>query len=143
MTATTVPTDLDRPDLLDGLEFRMVSSTASRVDSASPTVFRYRQSGRLLWGEYDGDTVATGRFVGSVAGARLTVSFAHAPADGGSVVTGAAVSVVERRGDGLLYLVEDFEKDGSAHRSVCVQVPPADVAADAAGGQVGTPTPLP
>jgi hypothetical protein len=112
----------DPSHLLDGLSFRMVSSTASTVNAASPTHFDYHQAGALVWGEYEGDTVSAGRFVGRVTGHRVEVSFAHAVVDGGSVVTGSAVSVIEARDDGLLYLIEDFEKDGRMHRSVCVQV---------------------
>lgn len=117
---TQIPAD--RPDILDGLTFQMISSTASRVDHASPTRFAYSQTGELVWGEYTGDTVSEGRFVGRVVGTRVEVSFAHAVVQGGSVVTGSAVSVIEARDDGLLYLIEDFEKDERMHRSVCVQV---------------------
>jgi hypothetical protein len=100
----------------------MLSSTASTVDTTAPTRFHYRQHGVLLWGEYAGDTVETGRFVGRVDDDTIAVSFAHVLAGDGTVVVGSAVSVVERRDDGLVYLVEDFEKDGERHRSVCVQV---------------------
>lgn len=100
----------------------MISSTASDVDPEAPTLFRYRQDGTLLWGEYTGDTVTTGRFVGEILGERIEISFAHSLVDDGTVVTGQATSSVERGDDGLLYLIEDFEKDGRSHRSVCVQV---------------------
>lgn len=100
----------------------MVSSTASRVDPSAPTRFAYHQHGVLLWGEYSGDTVDTGRFVGRVDGARTSVSFAHVRAHDGACVTGSALSTVERRDDGRVYLVEDFEEDGEPHRSVCVEV---------------------
>lgn len=100
----------------------MVSSTASRVDPVAPTRFAYHQHGVLLWGEYSGDTVDTGRFVGRVDGACISISFAHVRADDGACVTGSAVSAVERRDDGRVHLVEDFAKDGERHRSVCVEV---------------------
>ncbi|MGN8026403.1 hypothetical protein [Microbacterium sp. 22242] len=107
---------------LDGMRFAMVSSTASEVDPDAPTTFAYHQEGRLIWGEYTGDTVTEGRFVGEVADAEVRVSFAHALASDGSVVRGDAVSRAERAEDGRIRLVEDFAVDGVDHVSVCVQV---------------------
>ena len=107
---------------LDGLRFAMVSSTASAVDADAPTTFDYHQDGSLIWGEYTGDTVAAGRFVGELAGAEVRVSFAHALASDGSVVRGDAVSRAERAEDGRIRLVEDFAVDGVDHVSICVQV---------------------
>lgn len=100
----------------------MFSSTASAVDPHEPTLFRYRQHGSLIWGEYSGDTVAAGRFVGEMTDDRIEIDFAHALVENSQVVRGSATSVVERRDDGLIYLIEDFEKDGRIHRSICVQV---------------------
>lgn len=107
---------------VDGLDFEMIDSTASRVDRKAPTRFRYRQQGALVWGDYTGDTVTSGRFVGRAVENRIEISFAHQLHPDGAVVTGSAVSVAERRADGLLYLVENFEKDGRTHRSVCKQI---------------------
>ncbi|KJL25151.1 hypothetical protein RL72_01524 [Microbacterium azadirachtae] len=107
---------------LDGLRFAMVSSTASAVDSDAPTTFDYHQDGSLIWGEYTGDTVTEGRFVGEVAGAEVRVSFAHALASDGTVVRGDAVSRAEQSDDGRIRLIEDFAVDGVDHVSVCVQV---------------------
>ncbi|WP_295013547.1 hypothetical protein [uncultured Microbacterium sp.] len=107
---------------LDGLRFAMVSSTASEVDPQAPTTFHYHQDGRLIWGEYTGDTVTEGRFVGEVVEAEVRVSFAHALVSDGSVVRGDAVSRAEHEDDGTLRLVEDFAVDGVDHVSVCRQV---------------------
>ena len=107
---------------LDGLRFAMVSSTASAVDAASPTTFDYHQDGRLIWGEYTGDTVTEGRFVGEITGAEVRVSFAHALVGDGSVVRGDAVSRAEHADDGRIRLIEDFAVDGVDHVSVCLQV---------------------
>lgn len=107
---------------LDGMRFAMVSSTASDVDSDAPTTFDYHQDGRLIWGEYTGDTVTEGRFVGEIAGAEVRVSFAHALVSDGSVVRGDAVSRAEQEDDGRLRLIEDFAVDGIDHVSVCLQV---------------------
>lgn len=105
---------------LDGLQFLMISSTASAVDPQAPTRFSYHQQGSLVWGEYLGDTVTQGRFVGQLAQARLDISFAHELVADLSVVRGQATSRVEDR-DGRIYLVETFAKDGVDHESVCVQ----------------------
>ncbi|MFT3797733.1 hypothetical protein [Microbacterium sp.] len=107
---------------LDGLRFAMVSSTASTVDPDAPTTFDYHQDGRLIWGEYVGDTVTTGRFVGELDGATVRISFAHALVADGSVVRGDAVSRIERADDGRLRLVEDFAVGAVDHVSVCLQV---------------------
>ena len=116
-------TQTDSSPSLDGVAFRMLSSTASHVDPDAPTSFYYRQSGAMVWGEYTGDTVTTGRFIGRLVGDRIEISFAHALVADAEVVMGAAVSAIERRDDGLLYLVEEFEKDGDAHVSVCQEIP--------------------
>ena len=78
MTAQGDPLDLD------GRVFDMVSSTASRVDPDAPTRFRYSEADGVVWGEYTGDTVTDGRFVGTRAGDRLEVSFTHALVAGGA-----------------------------------------------------------
>src|SRR5699024_6637909 len=105
---------------LDGLQFLMVSSTASAVDPHTPTRFSYHQQGTLVWGEYFGDTVTQGRFVGQLEQDTLDISFAHELVADQSVVRGQATSRVEAR-DGMLYLVESFTKGGEDHESVCVQ----------------------
>jgi hypothetical protein len=118
----TSPVSTDQPLRLDDLVFDMVSSTASDVSDASPTRFHYRQEGLLVWGEYTGDTVTEGRMVGRTDGNRIEISFAHSLVADGSVVMGSAVSVAETREDGLIYLIEEFEKNGQMHQSVCKQI---------------------
>jgi hypothetical protein len=110
---------------LDGRVFDMVSSTASRVDPDAPTRFVYHEADGVLWGEYSGDTVTTGRFVGTRSGDLIEVRFVHAPVAGGEPVSGGARSRIERDEHGRLRLVEDFEVDGVPHLSVCAEVPPS------------------
>jgi hypothetical protein len=105
---------------LDGLTFVMRSSTASVVNSARPTTFLYRQHNTMVWGEYTGDTVSIGRFVGRRDGDSIAVRFVHANAITGEITCGDATSRIESGAAGLS-LVEDFVKDGVAHTSVCVQ----------------------
>lgn len=106
---------------LDGRVFDMVSSTASRVDPEAPTRFRYHEASGIVWGDYVGDTVSEGRFVGTRDGSRVTVSFVHAVVGDGALVTGTASSRIEVVASGLR-LVEEFEVDGKPHVSTCAEV---------------------
>lgn len=115
-----VATDPSRPGL-DGRRFAMVSSTASAVDPSSPTVFDYHESDGMIWGEYAGDTVRIGRFVGSRQGTRVSLRFTHVVAATGDVVGGAAESRIESHADGLR-LVEDFRTADGDQVSVCSEV---------------------
>ena len=121
-TSTTSPPPDVLPSL-DGRVFDMASSTASRVDPDAPTRFAYHEADGVVWGEYRGDTVREGRFVGVRRLGRIDVSFVHALV-AGSVVSGAATSRIEADPDrpGAVRLVEDFEVEGTGHRSVCVEV---------------------
>ena len=100
----------------------MESSTASDVDPAAPSRFRYFEQDGLVWGSYTGDTVTSGRFVGSRTGDALAISFAHVLADGRQVVTGSSASTVQVSPEGALRLVEEFCIEGQQHVSVCVEV---------------------
>ena len=117
--------DFPQAPSLDGREFVMESSTASAVDPASPSRFRYSERDGVVWGDYDGDTVTFGRFVGTRSGDLLAVSFAHVLVEGGAVVTGSSRSTVQAAGPGSpVRLVEDFRIGDVDHTSVCVEVRP-------------------
>ncbi|RUR03616.1 hypothetical protein ELQ94_00255 [Labedella endophytica] len=103
----------------------MVSSTTSAVDPNSPSTFRYVEADGMIWGDYTGDTVTIGRFVGTRTGDTIWVSFVHVLAADGSVVTGDGESEIETTDDGLLRLVEHYEMHGAPQLSVCVEVPAA------------------
>jgi hypothetical protein len=107
---------------LDGREFVMESSTNSPVNAESPSRFRYSERDGVIWGDYEGDTVTFGRFVGTREGDALDVTFAHVMLRDGSVVTGTGASRVEADGAGRIRLVEDFVLDGVDHVSICVEV---------------------
>ncbi|MDQ1548154.1 MAG: hypothetical protein QOH69_3058 [Actinomycetota bacterium] len=107
---------------LDRRKFVMESSTNSAVDPDSPSSFQYFERDGVIWGDYDGDTVTFGRFVGTRVGNQLSVSFAHVMADDGRVITGTSGSVVEVSTDGIR-LVENFTIDDVDHVSICVEVP--------------------
>ncbi|GAA1193339.1 hypothetical protein GCM10009608_31210 [Pseudonocardia alaniniphila] len=106
---------------LDGLRFAMVSSTASEVDPSSPTVFDYHERDGMVWGEYEGDTVRIGRFVGTRVERRISISFTHVVDATGEVVGGAAESRIESHDEGLR-LVEDFRTADGDQVSVCAQI---------------------
>jgi hypothetical protein len=107
---------------LDRRRFVMESSTNSAVDPTSPSSFQYFERDGVIWGDYDGDTVTFGRFVGTRVGNLLSVSFAHVMAADGRVITGTSGSVVEATADGIR-LVENFTIDDVDHVSICVEVP--------------------
>lgn len=107
---------------LDGRTFRMVSSTTSAVDPEAPSEFLYHERDGLIWGEYTGDTVTLGRFVGRRGPDWIEVSFGHVLAADGQVVTGQGRSQIERDEDGALRLVEHYEMHGKPQLSVCHEV---------------------
>lgn len=102
----------------------MESSTTSTVDPVSPTVFRYFERDGAIWGEYAGDTVTFGRFIGTREARAISVSFVHVLKSDGAVVTGRGDSEIEDH-DGRLRLIEHYEMHGSPQLSVCVEVPAA------------------
>ncbi|HEY4268157.1 MAG TPA: hypothetical protein VGM94_08205 [Galbitalea sp.] len=106
---------------LDRRRFVMESSTNSPVDPDSPSSFDYSERDGVIWGDYDGDTVTFGRFVGTRVGNQLEVSFAHVMATDGRVVTGTSGSIVEAAPEGIR-LIENFTIDGIDHVSICVEV---------------------
>ncbi len=106
---------------LEGRSFAMTSSSNSAVDPASPSRFTYSERDGVIWGNYEGDTVTFGRFVGTRIGDELSISFAHVLSSENAVVTGTSGSRVEVGTEGLR-LVESFQVDGVEHVSVCVEV---------------------
>jgi len=110
---------------LDGRRFRMVSSTTSAVDPDSPSVFSYWERDGAIWGDYEGDTVTFGRFVGTRTGDTIWVSFVHVLAADGTVVTGDGESELEITDAGLIRLVEHYEMHGAPQLSVCEEIPAA------------------
>lgn len=109
---------------LDGRTFRMISSTTSVVDPEAPSVFHYFEKDGAIWGDYLGDTVTFGRFVGTRTGNVISIHFVHVLAADGTVVTGAGDSDIEQDENGLL-LVEHYEMHGAPQLSVCAEVPAA------------------
>lgn len=107
---------------LDGRTFRMVSSTTSAVDPENPSEFRYCERDGLVWGEYTGDTVTIGRFVGRREQDWIHISFGHVLVADERVVTGEGRSRIEQGEDGALRLVEHYEMHGEPQLSVCREV---------------------
>ena len=84
-------------------------------------MFDYHERDGMVWGEYEGDTVRIGRFVGTRGGGRISIRFTHVVDATGEVVDGAAQSRIEPR-EGGLRLVEDFRTAEGDQVSVCVEV---------------------
>lgn len=101
----------------------MISSTTSIVNHDAPSTFRYFEQDGVIWGDYTGDTVTIGRFVGTRTGDTIWVSFVHVLVADGSVVTGNGESDLELSEDGLIRLVEHYEMHGESQLSVCEEVP--------------------
>ena len=99
----------------------MESSTNNVVDATSPSHFRYFERDGVVWGDYDGDTVTFGHFVGTRVGNDLRVNFVHVLVADGRVVAGTGGSVVESLSGDVVRLVEHFQIDGTDHVSVCVE----------------------
>lgn len=99
----------------------MLSSTTSVVDHDAPSIFNYFEQDGAIWGDYTGDTVTIGRFVGTRTGDRIWVSFVHVLAASGEVVTGEGESDIEVDEDGRLRLIEHYEMHGAPQLSVCVE----------------------
>ncbi|MEV8636942.1 hypothetical protein AB0395_35400 [Streptosporangium sp. NPDC051023] len=110
-------------NLLNDRKFIMVSSTASAVDPAGPTEFAYRESDGIIWGDYTGDTVVHGRFVGTRNADRIELTYVHLLKNG-ERAGGQSSSRIESLPDGRLRLVEEFQfaGDDTLHVSVCAEV---------------------
>jgi len=99
----------------------MISSTTSVVDPDAPSTFHYFESDGVVWGDYLGDTVTFGRFIGTRTEDSISIRFIHVLAADGTVVTGAGDSDIEQ-GDRGLRLVERYEMHGAPQLSVCEEV---------------------
>ena len=99
----------------------MISSTTSVVDPAAPSTFRYFERDGVVWGDYFGDTVNFGQFVGTRSGNTISITFVHVLVEGGSVVSGSGDSDIEQDDRGLR-LIEHYEMFGTPQLSVCAEV---------------------
>lgn len=113
-TQTTLPS-------LDGRTFQMISSTTSVVDPYAPSTFHYFEKDGAVWGDYSGDTVTFGRFVGTRTANVISIHFVHVLVADGTVVTGAGDSDIEQDENGLR-LVEHYEMFGKPQLSVCAEI---------------------
>lgn len=99
----------------------MESSTTSAVDPESPSIFRYFERAGAIWGDYEGDTVTFGRFIGTRSPRSIRVSFVHVLAATGDVITGEGESELELDHHDRIRLVEHYEMNGGPQLSVCVE----------------------
>ncbi|MEU0519187.1 hypothetical protein [Streptosporangium sp. NPDC006007] len=108
---------------LNDRRFVMVSSTASVVDPDGPTEFVYREADGVIWGDYTGDTVLHGRFVGTRDADRIELTYVHLLTTG-ERANGRSSSRIEPLPGGRLRLVEEFRfaGDDTPHVSVCAEI---------------------
>ncbi|KXK63802.1 hypothetical protein AWW66_01065 [Micromonospora rosaria] len=99
---------------------RFSSSAAETADRAGTTpVGCYHQRGDLVWADFAGGAVRTGRLVGTCAAdGTLTVTYCQVLTDG-QVLAGACRSVPEVLPDGRIRLREEWRRfDAAGSRGV-------------------------
>jgi hypothetical protein len=86
---------------------------------------RYHQDGSLVWAEFEGGPVRSGRLVGTCGpDGVISAAYCQVMADG-AVVAGTCVSTPDRLGDGRLRLTERWRRaDGSVGVSRIEEVQP-------------------
>jgi hypothetical protein len=92
---------------LPSLDGRCFASTMRSTggEVSAETVFRYQESGGVIWAEYGGGSVLRGYLVGTRAGERLTFRYTHLHAVTGTA-SGRCESSIEVLPDGRLRLHE-------------------------------------
>ncbi|MCQ4084249.1 hypothetical protein NGB36_27650 [Streptomyces sp. RB6PN25] len=100
----------------EGRAFR--SSAAETASGGATPVGRYHQRGDLVWAEFSGGAVRTGRLVGrSAPDGVLTAAYCQV-LDDGRTVGGEVVSTPEFLADGRIRLREEWRRaDGSTGTS--------------------------
>lgn len=107
---------------LDGLCFELVSSSSSVVSKENATRFFYREQYGIIWGDYTGGVVRTGRFIAHREGSVMDVYFVHQYPEG-NITKGRSKTTITRNEQGLLVLDESYSfEDGVEHTSQCIQV---------------------
>ncbi|MBV6696706.1 hypothetical protein KV557_06150 [Kitasatospora aureofaciens] len=104
---------------------RFFSSSAPETAAAGDSpIGHYHQLGDLVWAEFHGGKVLTGRLVGTCAlDGTLQLAYCQVLSDG-SVVAGACTSKPEHLPDGRIRLHEEWHRlDGSTGVSRIEEVP--------------------
>ncbi|GAA2038415.1 hypothetical protein GCM10009839_44950 [Catenulispora yoronensis] len=105
----------------DGIRFRAEDhpTTAPHAAAGTPTIGHYHQNGDLVWAEFGGGRLRTGRLVGTTRpDGTIDAAYCQLALDG-TMVAGTVVSTPERLPDGRIRLVEDWRRaDGSTGVSV-------------------------
>lgn len=108
----------------EGRKFRSIRSEGSgEVDGA--TIFRYRQSGNMVWAEYEGGSIVRGQII-AIADERgaLEIRYQHLN-DSGQIMAGKCRSTPEMLNDGRLRLHETWEwttGDGSSGSTILEEI---------------------
>lgn len=102
-----VPGDNPEEISYDGRVFRSVENSATG-EVGPKTIFRYHQSGELVWADYEGGAVRFGTLVARAdEEGKLDVRYAHLNADG-QLMTGECRTKPEVLPDGRLRLHESW-----------------------------------
>ena len=108
----------------EGRLFRAVSNS-STGEVGSDTVFRYRQSGNLVWGDYSGGSIKRGFLIATVDDEGcLDMRYQHVNTSG-ELQTGVCKTRPELLPDGRLRLHESWQwtsGDGSKGESVLEEI---------------------
>jgi hypothetical protein len=101
-----------------------------RPERPDGAIGRYHQEGTLVWAEFTGGRVRTGRLVGTCsADGTINAAYCQVMTDG-RVISGTCVSTPDRLADGRLRLTERWRRsDGSIGVSRIEEVP-AELAAE-------------
>jgi hypothetical protein len=90
----------------DNKRFGMLTTSTG---ASNETVFHYRQKGDVVWGAFDGGSVAVGMFVATTDEAGvLDLRYAYVNMQG-ELLTGVSLSTPEALPDGRIRLHEDFQ----------------------------------
>jgi len=108
---------------LDKKTFRVIRNDGPGAEVNSETVFRYRQVGDLVEGDYRGGLVRLGRLVGLLTGDRLEQAYVQVNAVG-ELRSGRSAIRVTTDGD-RIRLIDEWEWDAGG-KGLCVleEVPP-------------------
>lgn len=104
---------------LDSKTFAMTESSQSGADASNLTFFHYCEKEGVVWGDFCGGVVSTGRMVGERVGETLKLTFTYRT-DEGKLISGAATTQIGLTARGTMCLHETFIGiDGKEHTSYC------------------------
>jgi hypothetical protein len=96
-----------------------------RSDQQEAAIGCYRQQGDLVWAQFGGGQIRTGRLVGTADPAGVITAAYCQVMLSGSVIAGTCISTPRSRSDGSIGLVEDWRRaDGTSGVSTLSELVP-------------------